>query len=349
MGKDSTRPHTVKGKSRMRQDKAFRSALTWVTAGTGKVVLLLALVALGLGAAVVAARFLAPPEPYIDLTQYVENTEAAKTDGAEDRKLRFAVATMVSAEETFSTYRTLVERIGRDVGYTEAFILRPSYADVREDLARGDLDVALVCTGTYVHALGRKQLKLLVQPEFEEGLAYRCALIVGSGSSRKTVEDLRGSVMAFTDRESNTGCLVPTALLLERGHDPKSFFGKVIFSGSHDRSISAVAMGVVDAASIDTLVLESKIRQDPSLLKKIRVIWQSEPLGPPPVVVRADIDQELERALLGAFLALDKDKEGRKILLSIGIKRFVPPRPESYESVVKMYDSIERAGGVEWR
>ncbi len=253
---------------------------------------------------------------------------------------------MVSAEETFATYRLLAERIGRDVGNQETFVVRPSYVDVREELERSTIDVALVCTGTYVHALPNKRIKLLVQPEFKEGLAYKCEFIVPARSSYQTIEDLRGSVMAFTDPGSNTGCLVPTAMLLERNLSPGTFFKKVLFTGSHDRSISAVALGIVDVASVDSLVLESKLSRDAALAGELRVIWQSEALGPPPVVVRADIDGELEDALREAFLTLDED--GRVILQSIGIERFVEPLPGSYQSVVEMYEYVQQSGDIEW-
>ena len=199
-----------------------------------------------------------------------------------------------------------------------------------------------------MHSIKADRIKLLAQPEFEEGLEYRSLLIVPAGSTRETLGDLRGAVMAFTDRESNTGCLVPTVMLMREGYDPKSLFKKVLFTGSHDRSIQAVALGAVDAASVDSLVWESNVRQDPALAEKVKVIWQSEAYGPPPIVVRKGLDDGFETALQEAFFALDKDEEGREILSSIGIKRFVPPRHQDYESVIRLYEDLQAQGGVQW-
>ncbi|MHC4915215.1 MAG: substrate-binding domain-containing protein [Planctomycetota bacterium] len=287
-------------------------------------------------------------EPRVDLaSKHVVPPPPPRPDGKE--RLRFAVATMISAEETFSTYRRLVERIGRDIKRREVFVLRPSYAEVRRELERGKLDVALVCTGTYVHSLGERKIKLLVQPEFESRLQYRSVLLVPAGSSAKKLEDLRGKVMALTDLESNTGCLVPSVTLLRAGHDPKTFFRKVIFTRSHDRSIRAVALATVDAAAVDALVWESHLRQDPSLAARVRVIWQSVSYGPPPVVVPRGLSPALQESLRRAFLDLDKDPEGREILSAIGIRRFVPARPEDYQSAIELYREIEKRGGVPWR
>jgi len=62
------------------------------------------------------------------------------------------------------------------------------------------VDIAFVCTGTYVHSLQKKRIRLLVQPEFEEPLEYRCLVIVPAKGKAETLGDLRGKVMAFTDR-----------------------------------------------------------------------------------------------------------------------------------------------------
>jgi phosphate/phosphite/phosphonate ABC transporter binding protein len=269
------------------------------------------------------------------------------TDG--EGHLRFAVATMVSAEATFSTYSRLVARIGRDVGREETFVLRPSYADVRHELEKGNVDVAFVCTGTYVHSLSRGRIKLLAQPEFKDGLEYRSLLIVPARSKAQGMDDLRGSVIAFTDPESNTGCLVPSAELARAGHDPKTYFDKVIFTGSHDRSIQAVATATVGAATVDSLVWESNLLVTPSLTDRVRVIWQSEPFGPPPIVVPQGIDEELERSLRTAFLGLHEDEDGRRILSAIGISRFVIPRPGDYASAIELYKTAGAAsGGLRW-
>ncbi|MCP4377345.1 MAG: phosphate/phosphite/phosphonate ABC transporter substrate-binding protein, partial [bacterium] len=241
--------------------------------------------------------------------------------------------------------RRLVQRICRDVGRSEAFIVRPSYRAVREALEQEKVDVAFVCTGTYVRSLDNGGIRLLVQPEFADGLEYRCVIIVPHTSQRKTLDDLRGATMAFTDPESNTGHYVPSAAILDKGLKPASFFKKVVFMGSHDRAIQATAIGAVDAAAVDALVWESHIRRKPSLAKRVRIIWKSEAFGPPPIVVPSSLSGDLVEALRSALLALDKDDDGKQILAEIGIKRFVLPRPEEYESAARLYEKFRDEGG----
>lgn len=317
--------------------------------GTARKVVVCLLVA---GLSVVAVQGISQiMESRLPLLDFSERALVSKSPsslpGGDDR-LRFAVATMVTAEETFSTYRRFVERICRDIGRKMAFVLRPSYTDVRRGLEQGQVDVAFVCTGTYIHAFSGGQVKLLVQPQFEEGLSYRSIIIVPFRSAVKELEDLRGKIMAFTDHESHTGCLVPSAVVANRGYNPRTFFEKVVFTGSHDRSIQAVALGMVDCAAVDSLVWESKVKQDSSLARRVRIVWESEEYGPPPIVVPAGLAEKLENDLRTAFLTLHEDEEGRGILRDIGIKRFVPARHEDYETAIELYRRFESRGYFQW-
>ncbi|MHC4606240.1 MAG: substrate-binding domain-containing protein [Planctomycetota bacterium] len=286
-------------------------------------------------------------EPWVDLEAGAREVE--RSSRGRDSSLRFAVASMVSAEETFSKYRQLVRTIGRRVGREDAFILRPSYADVRRELEAGRIDIAFVCTGTYVHSQADGKVELLVRPEFEGGAEYRSLLIVPALSPCRVLEDLRGKTMALTDPESNTGCLVPYAILLDGGLDPKRFFGKTVFTGSHDRSIQAVARGLVDVAAVDSLIWNSKLREDPPLAGKVRILLQSEPFGAPPILVPGGLEADLREALRKALVGLHEDEEGRKMLSAMGIARFVPARKEEYSTAVEMYRRVQSSGGVAWR
>jgi phosphonate transport system substrate-binding protein len=194
-----------------------------------------------------------------------------------------------------------------------------------------------VCTGTYLSALDSKSIKLLVQPEFGEKKLYRSLLLVPADSRFQTWEDLQHKVIAFTDRESFTGCLLPSFVLLKKGHKPTDYFKKIIYTGSHDRSITAVSKNIVDAAPVMSLVWLSTLERQPSLEKQVRIIWQSDVFGPPAIVVPSDLDSSLEKALRKALLSLHEDEEGRRILAAIGINRFVLPKPESYITAINLY------------
>lgn len=275
-------------------------------------------------------------EPFIDMSPSIAERATGLSTSLHAR-LRFAVSTMVSAEETFSTYRRLIERIARDVGLEGGLVMRPSYEQVRLKLEWGEVEIALVCTGTYLHSLGSNSIKLLVQPELEDGESYRSLIIVPADSNIQSWEDLRDKVVAFTDHESFTGCMLPSMMLMDYGQVPDMFFDRIVYTSSDDRSILAVSTKAVDAAAVDSLVLVSNVHQNPLLKERVRVLWESKAYGPPPIVVPRGLDAGLEQALKRALLALDEDEEGRKILSAMGIKRFVTAQPQAYASAVDLY------------
>jgi phosphonate transport system substrate-binding protein len=128
----------------------------------------------------------------VDLTPGKAQATRPSDTARNTEELRFAVAAMVSAEATFSTYKRLVQRICRDIDLREVFLISPSYAAVRNDIERGDLDVAFVCTGTYVHARRAGRLKLLVRPEF-------------LGEALGIISREHGGIHAYLERELDFG------------------------------------------------------------------------------------------------------------------------------------------------
>ncbi len=283
--------------------------------------------------------------PNISTTGQSPMIVMAKRYGTGDQTLRFAVATMWSVESTFSLYRRLSERIAGDMGLKHSLVLRPSYGALRQAMENDEIDVAFICTGPYVYSLPGESIQLLVEPEFVNRERYRSVILVSSGSGIRSIKDLAGESIAFSDSESFSGRLLPYVMLKEQNIDPDVFFENVIFTGSHDRSISSVDRGIVRAAAVHSIVWEAAKREDPVLRERLKEIWSSDTYGPPPVIVSAKASEAFSDSLKNVFLNLHKDKEGRAILSSIGVARFVPAREENYTSAIRLFQRYERLRG----
>lgn len=279
-------------------------------------------------------------DPEVKLSDWRPKLENPSGDG--EKKLRFAVASMLGPEETFKTYHDLVHMIGRELDIKGTMIIRPSYAEVRRLLEGSKVDVAFVCTGTYIASLAEKRIELLAAPEFDEGWEYRSSVIVRSDSSIHKPDQLRGRHMAFTDPESNTGCVVPMRLLVPSDETADTYFRRITFTKSHDRAIHAVERGLTDAAAVDHLILKAKLEQDDGLQERLRIVWQSEPFGVPPVVVPHTLDPELKKRLRATFITLSDSPEGEALLDKLHIRRFVKPLPERYESAARVWNLRSR-------
>ena len=250
--------------------------------------------------------------------------------------LRVAIASMISPGDTRLLYKDLVDYIGQRVGRKVILKQRRTYAEVNELLARGELDLAFLCSELYVEAHDKLGGRLLAVPVVRGQTVYRSYLIASTRSGINSLEGLRGKKFAFVDPISNTGCLVPTYLVTLRGESPDSFFASYIYTYSHDSSIQAVAERFVEGAAVDSLVYDFLQARDPELVRRTKVIYRSQPFGIPPFVVPADIDPALEARLKTLLLSMHQEVRGRAILQRLAIDKFVPGNDAAYDDIRKM-------------
>jgi len=249
--------------------------------------------------------------------------------------LRIAVGAMISPQETFASYRNLLTYIGRKTGSETELIQRKTYREVNELLGSGRIDVAFICSGPYVGGKEQHGFELLAVPQIRGACDYRAYLIVRNETFHG-MGDLRGGVFAFTDPQSNTGRLVPAYWLKSQGEQPEKFFSRIVYTHSHNNSIHAVSRGLVDGASVHSLIWEHYLRIDPSLASTIRVIRQSESYPIPPVVASSRLDKEVRERVTRVLLSMHEDPEGRRILEELEFDRFVDAPQEWFAKLARI-------------
>lgn len=261
---------------------------------------------------------------------------------ADQKAIRIAISAMISPKETFIYYKKLADYIGRKMNRPIEIVQRKAYAEVNELIENREIDLAFVCSGPYVEGKKNFGMELLVAPVVKANPVYYSYLIVHRDSPIKSLKGLKGKGFAFTDPDSNTGCLVPRYELAKIKETPDSFFSKYIFTNSHDNSIKAVAEGFIDGAAVDSLIWEYSQNTNPKLTGKTKIIERFGPFGIPPVVVHPDYDQKMKEDLRHILLNMDKDEEGRVILKNIGIDRFIVVNDSLYDSVRVMQAWIKK-------
>lgn len=273
-----------------------------------------------------------------------ERTKGPETQHRESA-LRIAVGGMVAPATAFGYYRQLLDYIGEKLGRHVEFVDREGYAEINELVRTGKVDAAFVCSGPYVDGRDEFGMELLAAPQAYGERVYYSYIIVGKNNTITGLQELRGKTFAFTDPLSNTGKLVPTFMLARLNETPDSFFKKYVFTQSHDKSIKAVAQGIVDGAAVDSLIWEYLNRTAPEFTSKTKIITKSPPYGMQPVVVRPGLDPRLKQELKKIFLNAHKDEKGRTILRGMMIDRFVPMKDSEYDSIREMKRWIAKNAG----
>ncbi|MFZ2447351.1 MAG: phosphate/phosphite/phosphonate ABC transporter substrate-binding protein [Syntrophobacteraceae bacterium] len=274
---------------------------------------------------------------------FSKTVQVSRPDGASrDRPtLRVAVGAMISPKETFIYYRQVLDYIAAGLGWNVELVQRKTYSEVNELIGKGQIDLAFICSGPYIRGREKYGFELLATPEVKGSHFYQSYLIVNSASPYQSLSDLRKRVFAFTDPDSHSGKLVPTFWLSEMHEQPDSFFGKTIYTYSHDNSIMAVSRALVDGAAVDSLIWEYYNRKDPSMTAGTRIIKKSDLFGIPPVVASKSFPPEMKSRVREILLAMHKDPEGSKILRELMIDRFVAPREEWYDAIPRMERKIQ--------
>lgn len=252
--------------------------------------------------------------------------------------LRFSVASIESPRDTYSAYTRLLDRMGQMLEMPIEFEQRRTYREVNDLLISGRLDAALLCTGGYLdlERRARGAVEVVAVPVMGGQASYQSLIIVPASSGVRDLEDLKGKRFAFTDELSFSGRAYAQTLLRERKVDPDRFFGSVAYTGSHDRSIEAVANGLVDGAAVHGAVLAQMEERDPSLARRIRIVHRSPPLGAMPIVVSKRVPAAVRARLREVLLALHRDPDAAASLRLLRFDRFAAPTPHLYSAAAQL-------------
>jgi|Deesub1362A_J573_1020465.scaffolds.fasta_scaffold00570_12 phosphonate transport system substrate-binding protein len=264
----------------------------------------------------------------------------------EESAVVIGVSNILSPAETVTYYEDLFSYLSEKLGKKVKLVQRSNYAEMNELLRLGRVDAAFVCSRAYIAGARQFGMELLAVPVvYDEGPVYYSYIIVNRESGIRSFEELRGRSFAFTDPLSNSGELYPRYLLAKMNETPDTFFSHYFYTYSHDKSIEAVASGIVDGAAVDSLIWDYKNITEPRITSRTRIIKVSPPFGIPPVVASPYSDKELIEEIRSILLGMHTDEEGRRILEKLRIKRFAPPDNVSYASIEEMLKVVEGNAG----
>jgi len=137
---------------------------------------------------------------------------------------------------------------------------------------------------------------------------YRSVLVCRATDPADGLEAFRGRCAAINDPESQSGHAALVDLVAPLAEDGR-FFGGMVETGSHRKSIRAVAEGRADMASIDAVVWNLAASFEPAA-DELRVVSFTEPMPAPPLVIgwaHAGLRDTVNGAVSDAVVSLDPE------------------------------------------
>ncbi len=245
--------------------------------------------------------------------------------------LTFAIIPTEETVAELQLYKPVTDRMAEMTGKKIQFFMPTSYASVVEGMLSGFVHVGVLGPYTYVIA-NAKDPNIEVFATYakrpghlqEEGPGYRGVLVTKKGSGFDTIESLKGSVLGLTDPGSTSGNLMPRVVSSETvGMGLDDYFGKVVYTGSHELSTVAVHQGKVDAAFVATHRFDNVVDKGEVALGDFNVLWKSDPIPQDPFVYRNTLCDDIKKNIEDTFLGLKDQPGAKKFLDNVKSNTFV--------------------------
>ncbi|MFW9267910.1 phosphonate ABC transporter substrate-binding protein [Pseudomonas sp. NR3] len=245
--------------------------------------------------------------------------------------LRIGLIPSEDSQSMIESSQQVLDQLQAKLGMPVKPFVATDYNGVIEALRSKKLDVAYLGPFSYVLASQVADVEAFAVAVTKKTgkSAYRSLIVARSDSGLKSLADLKGHTFAFVDPSSTSGHLFPKAGIEKAGYQPDKLFSRVIFSGSHDASILAVANGKVDAAAVADRILATATTQGEVKPDELRVVWSSSDIPESPMVWRKDLDPALKQKLTAALAEVKDIPWGDQGMLN----GFQPTRDGAYDVV----------------
>lgn len=268
--------------------------------------------------------------------------QSSSVERGGQRPLQFAIAAMVSPEETINSYKKIMDYIARRLGREYVLVQKDTYGQVNDLFRSGAIDIAFVCSGAYVELSQKADPEILAVPVVNGKTVYYSYIIVPADSGASHFDELRGGTFAFVDPLSNTGFYYPMSLVIQKGAvGYNEYFTNVVFTSSHSSSVAMTGDGNVGGAAVDSLIFDFMVKRRTSLRENIRIIKKSPPYAMPPFIVHSKMPSRLKKDIRNILLRMDEDEEGARILSELNIDKFSRKADEDYDSIRDLYELIQ--------
>ncbi|WP_286997942.1 MULTISPECIES: phosphonate ABC transporter substrate-binding protein [Comamonas] len=228
---------------------------------------------------------------------------ATGTAWAQSSELRVGLIPSEDAQAMMRASQQVMEQLELKTGLKVKPFVANDYNGVIEAMRSGKIDVAYFGPFSYVLAAQMANAEAFAIPVSKKSgqSSYQSIIISKKDSGPTSVAQLQGKTFAFVDPSSASGHLFPKAGLKGDGIDADKYLSRVIFSGSHDASIMAVAHGKVDAAAVASPIFQTAVAKGHVKAEDFQVIWTSQPIPESPMAWRKGLDADTKQKVAAAL------------------------------------------------
>jgi phosphonate transport system substrate-binding protein len=226
-------------------------------------------------------------------------------------ELVFAVVPAENASGVINRYTPFTEYLTRALGTKVTLRVANDYAAVIEGQRAGNIHIGQYGPSAFARALmiGAPVEAFAIEVNLDGTKGYYSVFYVRANSTFQGIPDLRGRNLGLVDPNSTSGNNVPRYALNKMGINPEQYFGRVVYTGSHENAIIALNQGTVDVAANwwndeQESNLLRMVRKDMVKAEDFRIIFKSDQIVNSPTAYLTTMPAELRTAIRTAVLEM---------------------------------------------
>ena len=188
-------------------------------------------------------------------------------------EITFAVIPAENGSGVTERFGPFVNYLSRELGVKVTLRVANDYAAVIEGQRAGNIQIGYYGPASFARArlTGVKTDAFVIDVNSDGSKGYYSVFYVLAKSPYRKLEDLKGKNLGLVDPNSTSGNNMPRFKMNQMGIDPEKFFAQVVFTGSHENAVLALAQGTVDVAAngLDGLQMASSLAVDLVILDRM--------------------------------------------------------------------------------
>lgn len=278
--------------------------------------------------------------------------EKSTDAGSTPKELNFSILSAESQQNMSQYWQPLLDDMSAQIGVRVKPFYATNYTALVEAMRFKQVQIGWFSADPALEAVKRADGEVLSRVVLASGTSTYQSVVIARKGSGVTLDKLLKCDKHYTfgmgDPKSTSGTLAPMAYLFTpRDIDPAKCF-KTVRNANHQANFMAVANGVLDAATNNTVGLLFYHRQNAQLADKVETLWTSPPLPESSILVRKDLDPALKEKIRQFFLTYgtgtgpQADRQ-RKILQTLDYAGFKPADDTYLDQIREMYAILELA------
>ena len=232
-------------------------------------------------------------------------------------------------------YSPLFKYISSKIGVPYEFIIAENYKDLLLQFKEKHIDIAYFGGFTFLRANKNYQAVPLVMRDID--VHFTSYFIAKKHLTPQKILDFKGKSFSFGSKLSTSGHLMPRYFLNQKKIDADTFFSKVEYSGSHDRTAYNVRDGIVDIGVANSKIIDEMLVDKRLDANQITIVWETPPYPDYVWAIQSNYSESVRSILRDAFLSLSiTNSEHAEILSALDAGGFLPATTSDFNKLEKV-------------